>query len=204
MTTSYHTSAKPSHYNQESLSYDALNEENSKIINQTIETFLKQYQVKRVLDLTCGTGSQVFWLAKRGYEVVGSDFNSKMLKIAKEKARNENLSLRFLKGDMRTIQVGEFDAVLTIFNAVGHLTKEDFDQAMGNIHANLKKGGVYIFDIFNLDYLLAQENITKLTVDCMNKDKTTRKIQYSTIDEKGVLASHTTTYTQGDGKTKIT
>lgn len=67
-----HTTAKASHYNKESEHYDKFNEENSKLINHTIENILKKYNVKTVLDLTCGTGSQVFWLTKCGYEVTGS------------------------------------------------------------------------------------------------------------------------------------
>ena len=76
-----HYSAKPSHYNRQAEHYDRFNEKNSRIINQTLESILKKYKVKTVLDLTCGTGSQVFWLAKRGYEVIGCDINANMLKI---------------------------------------------------------------------------------------------------------------------------
>lgn len=43
--------------------------------NALIEKLLKEQQVKTVLDMTCGTGSQVFCLTERGYEVVGSDFS---------------------------------------------------------------------------------------------------------------------------------
>lgn len=31
---------------------------------------------------------------------------------------------------MRTSHVGEFDAVITIFNAIGHLTKTDFEKTL--------------------------------------------------------------------------
>ena len=86
-----HQSAKPSHYNKEAESYDAFNEARSALINSTIEKILKNYNVKTVLDLTCGTGSQVFWLAQRGFTVIGSDINAKMLKIAKDKAKQEKL-----------------------------------------------------------------------------------------------------------------
>lgn len=66
---------------------------------------------------------------------------------------------------MRTAKIETFDAVITIFNAVGHLTKVDFETTMRTIHANLKDGDMYIFDIFNLHYLLHGDNITKLTID---------------------------------------
>lgn len=195
-----HTTAKASHYNKESEHYDKFNEENSKLINHTIENILKKYNVKTILDLTCGTGSQVFWLTKCGYEVTGSDINAKMLTIAKSKAKQEQLDIPFVKGDMRTIQVGQFDAVITIFNAVGHLTKLDLEKAMRNIHRNLKEGGLYIFDIFNVSYLLKDNNITHLTIDWqkVTNNTTMRDIQYSTIHTDGVLTSYTISYVQDD------
>jgi ubiquinone/menaquinone biosynthesis C-methylase UbiE len=56
-------------------------------VNKNIEKTLKQAKAKTVLDLTCGTGSQVFWLNKRGFEVTGADINSKMLRVAKIKPK---------------------------------------------------------------------------------------------------------------------
>jgi 2-polyprenyl-3-methyl-5-hydroxy-6-metoxy-1,4-benzoquinol methylase len=201
-----HSSAKPSHYNKEAEHYDEFNEKNSELINHTVENILKKYKVKSVLDLTCGTGSQVFWLATRGYEVIGSDINTKMLKRARSKAKKEKVKIKFLKGDMRTIQVGKFDAVITIFNAIGHLTKPDFEKAVQNIHQNLKDGGLYIFDINNLSYLMEDNNITSLTIDWQKITGVTkiREIQFSTIDKNGILASYTTSLVQKDsGKPKI-
>lgn len=197
-----HTTAKPSHYNKEAKHYDQFNEENSKIINQTIEHILKAHKVKTVLDLTCGTGSQVFWLTKHGYEVVGSDISTMMLKIAKNRAKKEKLAIEFLEGDMRNFYVGKFDAVITIFNSVGHLTKFDFEKAMRNINSNLKPGGLYIFDIFNLDYLSHGDNIVKLTIDwqTINGDTKARVVQYSTIDTEGILASYTILHEQKDSE----
>jgi SAM-dependent methyltransferase len=201
-----HTSAKPSHYNKEAESYDVFNEESSRLINLVIGNIFKKHEIKSVLDLTCGTGSQVFSLTKLGYEVIGVDINSKMLKIALNKSKQEKLLLKFLKGDMRTTKIGEFDAVITIFNAIGHLTKEDFEVAMQNVHSNLRDGGLYIFDIFNLNYLLEGDNITKLTIDWQEvvDDIKVREIQYSTISEDGILTSYDTYYEQkGGDKPKI-
>lgn len=201
-----HRSAKPSHYDKEAKHYDAFNEENSELTNKTVEGILKKYKVKTVLDLTCGTGSQVFWLAKRGYEVIGSDINSHMLRVARSKARKQKLSIKFLEGDIRTIKVGKFDAVVTIFNAVGHLTKSGFEKAMRNVGKNLKDDGLYVFDINNLSYLMKDDHITRLTIDWqkVTDNEKIREIQYSTIDEKGILASYTINYVQKDSdKLKI-
>lgn len=201
-----HYSAKASHYNKDAKHYDKFNEENSKVINKTLENILKDHKVKTVLDLTCGTGSQVLWLTKNGYDVTGVDISSMMLKIAKNKAGQEKLNIKFLEGDMRNLYVGKFDGVITIFNSIGHLTKLDFEKAMRNINSNLKPGGLYIFDINNLDYLLKDNNITKLTIDWqkITDDTKIRDIQYSTINPEGILASYTISHEQkGAEKPKI-
>lgn len=202
-----HTSAKASHYNEQAKDYDAFNEENSAIINKTIESILAKYGAKTVLDLTCGTGSQVFWLTKRGFQIVGADINDNMLKVARTKAKKAQLPLKFIQGDMRTLRVGQFDAVLSIFNAIGHLSKRDFEKVIKNAWANLNEGGLFIFDINNLSYLLQGNNITSLTIDwqSIEKNKKVRAIQYSTIDKEGILASYTTLIEQkGSQKPKVT
>lgn len=193
-----HKTAKPSDYNKESESYDAFNEAHSALINATTEKLLKKYNVKSVLDLTCGTGSQVFWLARHGFEVIGVDINSQMLKIAKEKSAQENQNIQFIKGDMRTAHIGEFDAVITIFNSIGHLTKADFEIALRNIANNLKKGGLYIFDIANLTYYLTENHIAELTVDWSTTtgDTRFRDIQYGTVDTDGILALYNISFVQ--------
>jgi len=160
--------------------------------NALIEKLLKEQQVKTALDMTCGTGSQVFYLAERGYEVVGSDFSPALIKIARHKAKDAGKNITFIEGDMRTLHVGKFDAVITIFNAIGHLTKKDFEQALKNIRANLSDGGVYVFDIFNLQ-AIHDDMINDFSTEresVVNGVKI-RNVQHSEIDGKnGLLTSH--------------
>lgn len=200
-----HTTAKASYYNTRSHCYDEFNENNSKAINAVLEKILKDHNVSTVLDLTCGTGSQVFWLQESGFEVVGSDISRSMLKIAKKKAKLKNLKIKFLQGDCRSLHVGSFDAVITIFNAIGHLTREDFKVTTQNINRNLNPGGLYVFDIFNLDYLKAGNNITKLTGDwtTISDGNKVREIQFSTISDDGTLSSYST-YVHQEGHSSPT
>ncbi len=194
MKTIKHTTAKASYYNTRAECYDEFNEDNFRAINALLEKILKEHHVATILDLTCGTGSQVFWLVEAGFEVVASDISRSMLKIAKQKAKLKQLKIKFLQGDCRTVHAGQFDAAITIFNAIGHLTREDFTLTIQNINRNLKPGGLYIFDIFNLDYLKAGNNITKLTGDWMaaTDGQKFREIQFSTISDDGILASYST------------
>ena len=160
--------------------------------NNILEGLLKKHSVNSVLDLTCGTGSQVFYLTERGYKVTGSDFSPALLDIAREKAHKANIDIKFIDGDMRTLKVGNFDAAITMFNAVGHLTKNDFETAMENIGGNLKSGGIYVFDIYNLGAMndRAVNNLAMDTTKTANRTKI-HNIQYSTLDRKsGLLTSH--------------
>jgi hypothetical protein len=97
---------------------------------------------------------------------------------------------------MRSIKVEKFDAVITIFNAIGDLDKKGFVETIRNVHDNLNSGGIYIFDILNLDYLKTGNNITKLTIDDIREDKykKVRKVQHSFVNEEGILVSFTTNY----------
>lgn len=190
----------PRWYDRDSKFEEAFNEntENSRQTNRTIEKILKKYKCRTVLDLTCGTGSQVFWLMKKKFKVIGADISKGMLKIAKQKSKKEKIPVKLLHGDMRTIQVGKFDAVITIFNSIGHLTKNDFEKTMRNIHKNLNPHGIYIFDILNLNYALHADNIKKFSLDRIKNigDIKLRELQHSIINPEGILISHTIFYLQ--------
>lgn len=166
--------------------------DNTDAKNAVLEELLSEHKVRTVLDLTCGTGAQVFYLANLGYEVVGSDFSPALIKIAKKKASTNKMPVKFMDGDMRTIKLGRFDAVISMFNAVGHLTKADFEKAIKNIGKNLKDGGIYVFDILNLD-AMNDRAVKALSMDFtkMAGDTKIHNIQYSEIDRKnGRLISY--------------
>ncbi|MBX3710118.1 MAG: class I SAM-dependent methyltransferase [Gammaproteobacteria bacterium] len=188
-----HKLGLPLEYQQMAEYFDAHNvSKETEAKNAIIENLLKAQQVKMVLDMTCGTGSQVFYLAKRGYEVIGSDFSPALLEMARKKAEKLGKNITFINGDIRELRVGKFDAVITIFNAIGHLTKADFEKALQNIHANLKDGGVYIFDIFNLQTITddIMDNFAMDVESAVNGVKI-HNIQHSEINRKnGLLTSH--------------
>jgi len=130
--------------------YDIL-EGNTRVenFNNILDKLLKKNSVKSVLDITCGTGVQAIFLDKKGYDVTASDFSKEMSAIAQKKYPK----LKFNQGDIRNAKYGKFDCVISIFNSIGHLSKSDFEKAIQNIADNLKAGGIYIFDIFNLDFM---------------------------------------------------
>src|ERR1700752_3311047 len=67
-------------------------------------------QIKRMLsktglnlDLCCGYGRVTIPFAKAGYAMAGIDISSAMIKLAREAARRQNVAIRFVEGDMRSL-----------------------------------------------------------------------------------------------------
>lgn len=182
----------PLEYQQMPEYFDAHNiSEDTEAKNSLIETLLKEQRVKTVLDMTCGTGSQVFHLSEKGYEVIGSDFSPALLTIARDKAKGINRKITFIEGDVRALKAGKFDAVITIFNAIGHLTQVDFEKALLNIRDNLKDTGIYVFDIFNLQ-AISDDVIDDFSMDIESIVDGVKmpNVQHSEIDtEEGLLTS---------------
>lgn len=172
--------------------FDALNPGTDDEKNSWIASVLKQHNIVTVLDMTCGTGSQVFWLIGQGYKVTGSDLSKQLLAVAKKKALDKKVKVRFLHGDMRDIQIGKFDAVITIANAIGHVTKAGFTKTVKNVASNLQDGGIYIFDIFNLQ-AMTDSVVANLAMNYKRtiKDIQIHHVQCSTINRAyGILTSY--------------
>lgn len=70
----------PFEYQKNPELFDSLNiGDDTESKNSGLERLLRTNEFKTVLDMTCGTGSQVFYLINHGYEVVGSDFSPALL-----------------------------------------------------------------------------------------------------------------------------
>jgi SAM-dependent methyltransferase len=119
-----------------------------------IERSFTRDSVRTVLDFACGTGAQAIPLAQQKYEVTACDLSAEMLQIAQHNAAD--LPIHFVQGDMRSSLLGTFDAVITMFNTVGYLSRRDFQHALTTIRANVRdEHGVWLFDNTNLDAIRA-------------------------------------------------
>jgi SAM-dependent methyltransferase len=96
--------------------------------------------IKTLLHLGCGAGfnDRTF---KKYFTVTGADVSEGMLEIA----RGLNPEVRYLRGDMRTVELGElFDAVV-IPDAIGYMTTPaDLRAAVGAACRHLASGGVLL------------------------------------------------------------
>jgi SAM-dependent methyltransferase len=101
----------------------------------------------RVLDAGCGTGRVAIRLAELGYDVAGVDLDESMLEVARERAPQ----LRWLAGDLATIDLGEsFDLVLMAGNIVPLVAEGTERTVVAQLAAHLGPGGSLVAG-FGLD-----------------------------------------------------
>ncbi len=116
-----------------------------------LRSWLRGRNVSRVLDASCGPGTQSIALAQLGYEVTAADPSQGMLERARRHAQEYKVEDRitFVQSDfsnlVRTIERDDFDAILTKGNAFPHLiTDEAIEEALQNFYRLLRPGGTVI------------------------------------------------------------
>jgi len=74
----------------------------------------------RVLDVATGSGNAALAAARRGCEVVGSDFVPALLERGRIRAEAEHLSVEFVEGDAEQLPFPDasFDAVISIYGVM--------------------------------------------------------------------------------------
>ena len=95
----------------------------------------------RVLDLCCGTGDLTFCLGRKSEALVlGADFCSPMLAIARRKAETRRGRVRFLEADALHLPFGDgsLDAITSAF---GFRNLAHYDHGIEEMRRVLKSGG---------------------------------------------------------------
>lgn len=110
-----------------------------------------------ILDLACGTGRHAVEMAARGYQVVGFDLSLAMLARASDEAQERKQKINFVQGDMREMTFEEmFDGVFSWNTSFGFFDEEKNAAVIAKVHRSLKKGGQFLLDVVNRDYLVRQ------------------------------------------------
>ncbi len=101
-----------------------------------------------ILDCPCGYGRHSIPLAKKGFQVLGSDINHEMLEAAHRNANGANGggALTFALENMLELEHREqFDAVINMFLAFGFFDDErDNVRVLSNFFHALKPGGRFL------------------------------------------------------------
>jgi glycine/sarcosine N-methyltransferase len=118
--------------------------------------------VKRILDVGCGTGDHVIDLAKRGFEAVGIDRSKAMISEANRRKKDMPEAAKekgkFVEADMEKIccskfKKGSFDAILFMGNTISH-NPHKYKDTIGDVAELLTDKGVMIFQVTNFEKVL--------------------------------------------------
>jgi SAM-dependent methyltransferase len=102
--------------------------------------FVSDLPSGKALDIGCGPGRNAVWLAEQGWDVTGLDASAVGLQQALERAKQKNLSLATIHGDIFGIELEEntYDlVVMANIHVTPTLRKELFSKAI----SSLKEGG---------------------------------------------------------------
>ena len=164
-------------------------------------------------DLACGSGYFTRKLKRAGYDVYGCDISNEMLTEAQNRATAEHLNIEFRNLDIAKFKSFEkLDLVTVINDGFNYLDEKKFASALRAISANLKHGGVLIFDVSSeykiknilADNLFAEDfdDLTYLWFNELDENKLTMSLtffvkdgaKYIRKDETHVQYAHSTEF----------
>ena len=100
------------------------------------------------VDVGCGNGYFTRALFKAGYFVKGMDISPEMLSTATELARKEGVRAEFLAGDITKLRLcGKVDFITAINDCLNYVPQNKILSTFKGVYSNLKKGGVFLFDV---------------------------------------------------------
>jgi len=114
-----------------------------------IAKLFKKKDVKRVLDLGCGSGRHVIYLTKHGFDVYGIDIAPRGIKIAKEWLKKEKLRANLKVGNVYKKlphKKNFFDAIIST-QALHHNKIEKIRKLIREIERILKPNGLIFITV---------------------------------------------------------
>lgn len=115
----------------------------------------------RLLDCSCGIGTQALGLAQRGYRVHGTDPSYAMIERASREALERDLEVTFGVSDFQHLDSdveGTFDVVISCDNSLPHVQSDaNLRLAVENMKGKLMEGGLLLISIRDYDEILQRK-----------------------------------------------
>lgn len=119
-----------------------------------IDGIARRHNVRRIVDLACGTGKMTKLLLDGGYDVVGVDNSEAMLAEARQKCR-----ALFVCQDMAKLQLARpVDMAVCVCDGVNYIDKQSLVLFFRRVAANLMPDAPFVFDYstpYKLQHVLA-------------------------------------------------
>lgn len=113
----------------------------------------------KIIDVCCGQGRHSLELARRGYtRVTGLDRSRYLIRLARRRAKDQNLPVTFREGDARQLRLpaGSQHAAIVMGNSFGYFEHQPDDIAvLETIKRALVSGGILFMDLVDGEWMAA-------------------------------------------------
>jgi SAM-dependent methyltransferase len=128
----------------------------SDVVSYVISNFNKMSQNKnrlKALELGCGTGNNLAFLAKEGFEAIGIDGSDSGCRLARDFLAKQKLDAQIIRGDFVSLPFdnNQFDFILDR-ESIAHNTKNNIFKIYAEVARCLKRGGRFLSVCFSLEY----------------------------------------------------
>ena len=111
----------------------------------------RKYGAGGVVDVACGTGAVLLYLAERGIDIDGTDLSEEMCKVAAAKADAMGLRLNIIPADMTAFSSGrKYSLAIIARSGFMHLPTQALQEAaLRNLREQLLPGGILTLNTFD-------------------------------------------------------
>ena len=111
----------------------------------------QRYGAGGVVDVACGTGAVLLYLAERGIDVDGTDLSEEMCRVAAKKAEMMGLRLNIMPADMTVFSSGrKYSLAIIARSGFMHLPTQELQiRALTNLREQLLPGGILTLNTFD-------------------------------------------------------
>jgi len=136
----YHSSDIKAYYGRRAPEYDQiyLRPERQPALRELERRVYTALMGRRILEVACGTGYWTYLLAPAAREVIATDINEEMLRIARDRCQScTGAAFRLMDAYALEEDLGSFDAVFLGF-WWSHVPKQDIPRFLYSLHARLE------------------------------------------------------------------
>lgn len=124
--------------------------------NNFIDKMIDKLEIDygRILDLACGKGRHSYYLAQKGFDVIGVDLAKNSIEYANTMYQLPNLE--FYVHDMRMpFRLNYFNYILNLFTSLGYFdTIQENEKVFNSSYKMLQENGYFLIDFMNTEKVI--------------------------------------------------
>jgi ubiquinone/menaquinone biosynthesis C-methylase UbiE len=125
-------------------------EEPDEILVEFAASLSRKVGHRRVLDMGCGAGRHLLYMAKHGFEAHGVDLSETGLEMTKKRLRRQKLEANLVKSDMKKLPyVSSCFDTLVCLNTVYHQKLSGIQETISEVTRVLKKDGYVLMNFLS-------------------------------------------------------